>query len=130
MVARRCGQGARSVDIMTGAVQGQGVPGVSIRPSSFARCDVGVNDCSLDGRHESTGRPLGPEALCRDAGEGPGPAPPAPQARPEAEADGVSSMISPDTGVRGSLSWLPYRDKHLESQAAPCTIMRESINYH
>jgi len=36
------------------------------------------------------------EALCRDAGEGPGPGPAAPQTRPEAEADGVISMMSPN----------------------------------
>ena len=41
-----------------GGVQGQGEPGVSIRPTTFAMCDLGVNHWSLAERRESTGRPL------------------------------------------------------------------------
>ena len=35
------------------------------------------------------------QALCRDTGEDPRPGPAAPQTRPETEADGVISMMSP-----------------------------------
>ena len=49
------------------------------------------------GTHRSSHGPAaGAEAVCRDVGEDPGPGPAAPQTRPEAEADGVISMMSPD----------------------------------
>ena len=59
------------------------------------------NTVVMYGTHRSSHGPVaGAEAICRDVGKGPGPGPgpEAPQTRPEAEADGVSSMMFPHTG--------------------------------